>query len=331
MRQFLINQGTRLSMAGARQGAGCEQKEAEAARVDRLSSDLLRAAGDDNEELARELIAAGANPKWKDPKTGATALMCAVEREAGRCVRLLLPLSDRWAKDVAGMDALGYADFCSSRAIRALLLDGCDPAWRTPFGRTPLMMAIGLRLPEWGGKSRAEWIAHYAEHGDCAVVSKHAGNALAQAARAGDMGSMRLLWGRGVPSDKSTGGQTLLMWAAEGGSIECMELAMGACGLNDVDAYARNALLHAVHGVGDSNDETRSRAVAFLIEQGANLDQRDWMNNLAEDMAEGTLVKQTLAHGRALRESKAIEAVVRGGAQPAQIEAKPASRRTKAL
>lgn len=100
---------------------------------------LMIAVRNDNLELARFLIANGANPDRKNPY-GDTALMLAAL--AGQREMTALILQGKPSLNHSGWNALHYAAYAGHAEIASLLVAaGANVNWKAPNQQTPLMFA----------------------------------------------------------------------------------------------------------------------------------------------------------------------------------------------
>lgn len=103
-------------------------------------------------EIAKALLAAGANPNQIDSKRGASALRMAVQMSNAELVSLLI---DKYKADVNPKSDSGYsllhvaANFNAGREITALLLAaGSDPNVIDEDGKAPYESALAMYKPD---------------------------------------------------------------------------------------------------------------------------------------------------------------------------------------
>jgi ankyrin repeat protein len=264
--------------------------KAEAVSV-QTNSALFAAADSGCEDLARQLIAAGASVLARD-RLGAAPLAHAAREGRLKLVALFLaaaaPIN---ARAVDGGTALfAAAEHEKPSTVRLLLAKGADPNLTGRSGLTPLIAAA------FAGNDRIveELMAHGADPNVRDTTGK---TAMTYAAARGFDDIVRRLLGAGVDARARYGGDlTALMWAAghdEGvgatasGRVIDLLLAHGAA-VDDADDRGRTALMIAAElGYAD--------VVAVLLRRGADRARKDKNGKSALDLATNAGVRDTLS------------------------------------
>src|SRR5688572_12505084 len=233
---------------------------------------------------ALHLLAKGADPNTPGPD-GATAVMWAATNDDPELVRALIKAgANVKLKNQFGTSALTEAAIIGSApVIDALLKAGADPNTKNPEGETPLMavarsgnVAAARLLVEaradvnaketFGGQSALMWAAAQSQ---AEMVKFLAANGADLNAR----GVVRQ-WERKVikeprPKDMNKGGFTPLIYAAREGCVDCARHLMAAGADPDLEDPERitplNMALLNMH----------FEFAAFMIKAGADVDKWD--------------------------------------------------------
>src|SRR4051812_22046854 len=245
---------------------------------------LLDAVEAGDRAAALRMLAKGADPN-AGSADGATAVMYAAANDDLELVRALIKAgANVKLKNQFGTSALTEAAIIGSAPIiEALLKAGADPNFRTTDGETPLMaaarsgkvdaakvlLAAGANInakETWGGQSAIMWAA---AQGQADMVKFLA----SKDASLNDHGKVNQ-WERKIiqeprPKDMNKGGFSALHYAAREGCIACVQNLLAAGADPDAEDPDRETpLLLALQNM-------HFDAAAVLVKGGADLDKWD--------------------------------------------------------
>jgi ankyrin repeat protein len=254
---------------------------------------LLYAARDGRLEIARMLVAAGAQVHTAEAN-GTTPLLVAIVNGQIGVARFLM----EQGADVNASDGFGRTPLWSAVDLRNLDLDGSGKNGVDRAAALDLIQALLARGANVNARTRVEppsrrWMIPF---GARVWVDTSGQTPFVRAALAGDVTVMRMLLDRGAdPKIATNGGVTALMAAAGVGWVplqtytespaNLLEAVKLAASLN-VDVNAADSKGYtAIHGAAYRGSDA---IVQFLAGRGARLDAKDKAGRTPAALADGT-------------------------------------------